>query len=511
MSGVENETARPGALPSEELIPQVMPPVLGVRDSLASYVLALFLISNAVLAATGGAVSLTYLVIGGLFFLLPCVVATIQLGAMYPHEGSLYNWTYHALGGFWGFFVSLCYWLSGVLAPVTAMNLAVAILQGLHPTWLVDPWQQGLVMIALLFVAGWLCMGRLRRTQNVINVSAILLLVSVGLITLACVVWLLTGHASKTNFSTSDAWAISPANFSLFGIITLNFIGASGVMNMAGEFRHQNKRRIIKSHLLLGTPVIFACYTLVSLAILVIRGQDILNDANPSFAAVGVASRVLGPWAGDIVAVSIFFFAIASSAFYMNATSRLVLVGAIDRFLPKNLARFNAQRAPVNALWLQVGGGVLIIVLVFIVSPLVVRLGNSAVLTTQIFTVLSAALTVIWTIATLFHFVDLFFLYRHGQLSKATRVFPAFVLWLTIAVGIIMCSLTIVGSLTYSWIGPLLSDASWRISVSAIVGAYLIIALIISLFARGQADFEVLVDESTDLRENLRRDAGDRG
>lgn len=498
MISMENEIIRPGALPSEELIPRVMPSVLGTRDSLASYVLALFLISNAVLAATGGAVSLTYIVIGGLFFLLPCVVATIQLGVMYPHEGSLYNWTYHALGGFWGFFVGLCYWLSGVLAPVTAMNLAVTIVQGLHPTWLADPWQQGLVMIALLFVTGMLCTGSLRRTQNIINVSTFLILLSVALITLACVVWLLTGHASKTNFSAPDAWAISPANFSLFGIITLNFIGASGVMNMAGEFRPQNKQRTIKSHLLFGTPIIFACYTLVSLAILVIRGQDILNDPNPSFAVVSVVSGVLGPWAGYIVAISIFFFVIGSSAFYMNATSRLILVGAVDRWLPKNLARFNAQRAPVNALWLQVGSAVLIVVIVFIAVPLVVHLGSSVVLTTQIFTILSASLTIIWTIATIFYFIDLFFLYRHGQLSKATQVFPAFVLWISIVVGIIMCLLTIVGSLTYSWIGPLLSDANWRIAVSAVVGAYLIIALIVSLFARGQADFEVLVDESVD-------------
>ena len=88
-------------LTSEEYVPQTMPPILGRLDMIATYVCALFLLPNAVGGATGGLVSLTYLVVGAIIFFIPCIIASAQLGVLLPYEGALYNWTYHALGTFW--------------------------------------------------------------------------------------------------------------------------------------------------------------------------------------------------------------------------------------------------------------------------------------------------------------------------------------------------------------------------------------------------------------------------
>ncbi len=83
---------------SETYVPRVMSNVLGHRDMFFMYVCALFLLTNAVLGASGGAVTLLYLVGGAIFFFVPSIIASLQLGFLFPHEGSLYNWTYHALG-----------------------------------------------------------------------------------------------------------------------------------------------------------------------------------------------------------------------------------------------------------------------------------------------------------------------------------------------------------------------------------------------------------------------------
>src|SRR5437588_570220 len=121
------------ALPSETYVVQTMPSVLGKRDMTITAIMALFLLTNAVSGAAGGPVSLIYLGLGAVVFFAPSIVAVIQLGVLLPNTGSLYNWTTRALGPFMGFFIGLCFWLSGVLAVITAGSAFVTTLQGLNP------------------------------------------------------------------------------------------------------------------------------------------------------------------------------------------------------------------------------------------------------------------------------------------------------------------------------------------------------------------------------------------
>ncbi len=57
----------------------------------AIYLMIIFFITNATTAVAGGAAAFTYLILGGFTFFIPCVIATAQLGVMFPNEGSLYN------------------------------------------------------------------------------------------------------------------------------------------------------------------------------------------------------------------------------------------------------------------------------------------------------------------------------------------------------------------------------------------------------------------------------------
>src|SRR5712691_13556598 len=90
----------PKSLVSEEYVAKAMPPILGKFDMVAIYLMIIFYATNAATAVAGGAAAFTYLLIGGITFFIPCVIATAQLGVMFPHEGSLYNWTHKALGGY---------------------------------------------------------------------------------------------------------------------------------------------------------------------------------------------------------------------------------------------------------------------------------------------------------------------------------------------------------------------------------------------------------------------------
>src|SRR6267142_4640705 len=143
----EADTREPDALVSETYAPRVMPPILGTFDMTAIYVMIIFYVTNVTSALSGGAATFTYWILGAVTFFAPCVVATAQLGVMFPHEGSLYNWTHKVFGGYWSFFIAFCAWFPGVLVMVTGSDIIVSYIQGLNSNWLTQPWQQGLELI----------------------------------------------------------------------------------------------------------------------------------------------------------------------------------------------------------------------------------------------------------------------------------------------------------------------------------------------------------------------------
>ena len=484
---------------SETYVVRSMPAVLGQRDMTIAFIMALFLFTNAVSGAAGGPVSLLYLFLGALVFFLPCVVAVTQLGVLLPNEGSLYNWTLRALNPFWGFFIGLCYWLTGVLASLTAGTAFVTTLQGLKNSWLNEPWQQGLVIIILIAVAGVIGLQRMRTTQNVVNGIFVLTLISVFLVGLAAVVWLATGHRSETNFADPTGWSINPGNYFLFAIITLNFIGASGPLNMAGEIRGRATPRlssIIRGHLLWGTPVVVLLYTVVTVSVLIVRGANILQAPILPFEGFTAINMALGSVFGDIAVICFLAYCLFAVIFYSYASARLLMVAAIDRQIPIRFARLNKNRVPGFSLIFQLIATAIVVVLIFILVPAVSNFGGTAAVTvSEIYNVVAAATTLIWTIATSFFFVNLVFLYRQNRAGfLSQRQFPMTVIWLSVLVGGAACLVTIIAILVYPWI-PQISSNQWWIVVGGLAFALLVIAGLASMVASGEAGWEGMEKE----------------
>src|SRR6266571_7315353 len=95
---------RPLPLISEDYVPKSLPKILGTWDMTATFFVSIFLVTTATTAVLGGLAAITYLLIACLVFFVPCIIATVQLGLMFPHEGSLYNWTHNDIGGRASFF-----------------------------------------------------------------------------------------------------------------------------------------------------------------------------------------------------------------------------------------------------------------------------------------------------------------------------------------------------------------------------------------------------------------------
>jgi hypothetical protein len=106
----------------------------------------------------------------------------------------------------------------------------------------------------------------------------------------------------------------------------------------------------------------------------------------------------------------------------------------------------------------------------------------------------AAACTLIWTIATVFFFVDLVFLYRRDPHTfRARRQFPLWVIWLSVMVGGMACLVTVVAILVYPWI-PLIDNGHWWFLVGGLTLGLFILAIIASMVASGQANFEQMSD-----------------
>ncbi|GAC1387930.1 MAG: APC family permease [Ktedonobacteraceae bacterium] len=471
-----------------------MPHILGTLDMTAVYLVAIFFIVNAVSAAGGGAAGFTYWLVCGLTFFIPCAIATAQLGVMFPHEGSLYNWTHKALGGYWSFFIGFCAWFPGVLVIVSGADGVVSCIQALNANWLAPAYQQGFVIIGIILLSGIISVQRFRTVQNIVNVVIGLTFLAVVLIGLSGAIWLLKGQPSATSFNHLDDWLIkwgnpNTANIGLFGTITLAYLGTEVPLNMGGEI---SGRKVVIRHLLWGTLLVFVGYLVTTFTVAVVQGPTVVaNSSNPVVVLVGAVDMVLGKFAGSVTALCITAFFIIVPVVYNYAFARLLLVAGIDRRLPVNIGRINKHRVPANAIIFQTIITVVLTAIIFFAVPYVAHLGKPEDLANEVYFVVQAGTTLVWAISCAFFFVNLaIFYFRDPKTFHLQRIFPMPVLVITSIVGPIACAVAIVDTLLNSWIVGLIPNSSWWYIVGGLTLGCIIVAAIGSMLANSEAAWQ---------------------
>src|SRR5436309_7402689 len=151
---------------SEKVAPTLVARVLNPFDLVVIFVGLVLFIPNASTVQFAGAAAFVFWGLGFLTFLIPGGFVTAQLGRMFPEEGSLYVWTHKALGSFWGFFAGFAAWWPGVLVMILCGALVVSLFKAVFPGvhYLDHPWQQGLVVLGVLWFSCMLSVLRFRLT-----------------------------------------------------------------------------------------------------------------------------------------------------------------------------------------------------------------------------------------------------------------------------------------------------------------------------------------------------------
>src|SRR5712691_13082697 len=388
-----------GSLISERVAGGMLPRVLTTFDMVAIFVAIVLFITNAAVIQGAGPSAFGWWIIGFVVFLVPCAIATGQLGAMFPGEGSIYLWTHKAFGPFWGFFAGFCAWWPGVLVMVATGTSMVAFLGYAFPA--VNSWPiqwQGVLIIGLIVVSALVAILRFRVTQNLVNIVFALYGLAILAMFVSGIVYLAKGNHAVVNPWDFSAWKAGAAhginftNWTFFGLVVLALLGVEVPLNMGVEIREQ---RSVTRYLLWGSLVVVVAYLLATWGVMVTVHSAAATNITSVAAAVGVG---LGSVAGKIAALVLALFFLFITVVYNYSFARLIFVSGLDRRLPAAVSNVNSARVPYVAVWVQTVIAAVFTLIAFVAVPSIA--GGSAVNSeTRIYDVLQAAVTVIWCVS----------------------------------------------------------------------------------------------------------------
>jgi signal transduction histidine kinase len=494
-------------LRSEQRAGELLPRVLSPLDMLVIFITIVIFVPNAsIVQATQGAGLMTYLywVIGIVTFLLPGAIVVEQLSRFMPVDGSIYVWTHRVLGPLWGFLAGFCAWFPGILVLLAASDTIISLIQGIYtllwsrqPGWLMAPWQQGVFVLIVLLLTGWLATLSLsvlmKWAKGIIALYGVALL----MIGLAGVVWLLKGNAPQVPLTVSTG-GIGGQNFVLYGVIVLALLGVEVPLNMTAETRQAGA---VKLFLRWGPWITLVAYLFGTFGVMMVVPQTISASSYSTLIAINI---VFGTPCAVLVGLIFTAFFIIVVTFYNVAFARILFVAALDYRLPAPLARINRHSAPSWATNVQTVIVLIITLFIYIIGPLLYP-DHGAVFSSSVYNVIQATTTIIWCLSMVILFLDLpILLIRfRGLLARSTSqlIAPTWVLHLCCLVGGAASLMGIWTTLRSSWNSQLIPDDLWRITIGATTIAFLIIGLISAVYPRLLSNVE---EQIAVARENAR-------
>ncbi|GHO46331.1 APC family permease [Ktedonospora formicarum] len=471
-------------LPSERIAGGILPRVLNSFDMVAIFVaIVLFASNGAVIAGGAGPSGYIYWILGFITFLIPGAIVTGQLGLMFPGEGSIYIWTHKAFGPFMGFFAGFCAWWPGILVMIATSDAVVALLQQINAAWLTEPWQQGVVILLVLAFSLLLSVLRFRVTQNMVNVIFVAYGGAILLVGIAGLISVLSGNAAPVDYSTAN-WVPAPSSYTFYGTVILALLGIEVPLNMGVEV---TSTRSITRYLLWGSAVVMVAYLLLTFGVMT-AVTPISAQGSPAAIAQAVTSGFGGAGAvlGLIVNIIFIGFFLFNTSVYNYSFGRLLFVSGLDRRMPAVISKVNANKVPWVAVLVQTVIAAVFTVIAFILAPYAFSTGLKPTdLSTIIYDILQAAVTVIWCVSMVILFVDVIVIRRKYQdaFSKV-KLAPTWVFYLCSVLGLIASAVGVYVTFTGPWT-TLVSNTEWLLWIGGIGLLSLVIGVL--LFFLGQS------------------------
>jgi basic amino acid/polyamine antiporter, APA family len=335
-------------------------PVLSIADAIALVVgivvgAGIFRSPSAVAASVTSPGALVLVWLAGGAVSLAGAMCYAELAAMFPTPGGDYHYIGRALGRAPAFLFG---WARLTVIPTGSLGLLgftfgdyAASAFGLPPTS--SAWFAAAMIVGLtaLNVSG---LNPARGTQNVlttIEVASVVVLVACGFLVDPAPAAAAAAPAAAGGGGGGLALALV--------FVLLTYGGWNDGAYVSAEVR--GGRRAIVTVLLASIGVVTALYVLVNLAYL--RGLGLAGMAGSTAVAADLLARGLGPAGPPLIAAVVAVSAITSANATLLLGSRMAWAFGRDTPLFAPLGRWSGRGAPVNALLVQ--GGLALLLVVF--------------------------------------------------------------------------------------------------------------------------------------------------
>jgi amino acid transporter len=329
--------------------------VLGRRDLVLLFVVAVFNLNVVPSIAANGGVTVWLWLISLLLFFWPQGIAVIELAQRYPGEGGVYLWAKEVFGDFHGFLSGWCYWTNNMLyvptvmlyfvgVSVIALGPGQAALADSRPFALIASVAL-LVFLTILNIAG-LGVGKWLNNLGAIG-TFIAAAVLIGLGIIICWRFGTTISASDFQIPTNPRFVLNS-----FGVICFGLVGLELASVMGDEI--QDPRRVLPGAVAWGGLLSGALYVGATLTLLIAVGKNVNVLQGIVQAVSHMAGRVGIGWitAPFALLLSVSIAGIGSA--WMGGSARIPFVAGLDSYLPAWLGKVHPRYAtPYAALIVQ--------------------------------------------------------------------------------------------------------------------------------------------------------------
>jgi amino acid transporter len=327
--------------------------VLGQRDLVLLFVVAVFNLNVLPSIAANGGVTIWLWIISLILFFWPQGIAVIELSQRYPGEGGVYLWAKEVFGDFHGFLSGWCYWTNNMMYVPTVLLYFVGVsvfALGESHHGLADNRAFALsACLFLLMVLVVLNVVGLGVGKWINNIGAMGTFIAAALLMgLGVIVW--------TKFGSDVTWADFriPANprfvLNSFGVICFGLVGLELASVMGDEIREPAKT--LPGAVAWGGMLSGMLYIGATLTLLITVSKSQISVLQGIVQAVShMASRVGVAW---IVAPFAFLLSLSIAGIgsaWLGGSARIPFVAGLDSYMPAWLGRVHPRyRTPYAAL-----------------------------------------------------------------------------------------------------------------------------------------------------------------
>ena len=320
-------------------------------------VIAIDSLRNIPTNAAAGLSIVSFYIIAGVFFLLPCILITSELATHYPKRGGVYIWVREAFGARCGFVAIWLQWIYNVVwYPSILLFIATNIAYLINPEWIHYKIYMVPMVIGMFLSASLVNAFGMKISGVLSTISAIIgtMLPMIILIALA-VHWIAVGKPLALPHPSWHDYLPHLQHHNHLALLSIVLFSLMGIeMSAIHAAEVQQPEKGYPKALRISGAIILISLILATLAIALVVPQHTLNIVSGMDQALSLLLNQNGlHWLLPLTIVMIIIGSFGGMAAWVIGPTKALMVAAEDGGLPRILGRRNRHQAPTGMLVLQ--------------------------------------------------------------------------------------------------------------------------------------------------------------